>query len=316
MPEGIPIETVWKRLQQTSTSQEQLPDAFLVRHVETRAAKTGLGTIVDDGERSGEGKWLCYPIVRREESPYRMVSIGRTPNNDIVIADASVSKFHAYFRTETDLRVWDGGSTNGSTINDRKVPTRDHGEPPLQMNVGDVLRVGSVPLTLMDAKSILDLQGQLGYAPLPKKSAVRAVEHITVGQSPEYDLCITLGALAGRIDVLRLVESTRTLPTVTSSFKVCFDLSALGDAGLEIDPKLFSAATELLSGEDLSSVHVVVVAATAPAAAAVTSVLRLVGLEHSLEVLNRSPFDLPSTGTFQVPVGEPDVPPFPKDLPD
>jgi FHA domain len=69
-------------------------------------------------------------------------SLGRNPANNLQIADASVSSFHCRVELSTDLvLVKDLGSTNGTFID---------GQPVQQafMQVGQVLRLGSVELTL------------------------------------------------------------------------------------------------------------------------------------------------------------------------
>ncbi len=49
-----------------------------------------------------------------------MVTIGRSVNNDIIIASSSVSKLHAYFRYDAEIGMYsltDVGSTNGTVYN-------------------------------------------------------------------------------------------------------------------------------------------------------------------------------------------------------
>ena len=48
-----------------------------------------------------------------------MVTLGRAPNNDVVIPDQRISKFHAYFRQDAD-GIWtlaDANSSNGTALN-------------------------------------------------------------------------------------------------------------------------------------------------------------------------------------------------------
>jgi hypothetical protein len=80
---------------------------------------------------------LVYPLRRRADSVGHLVTLGRAPNNDVVIPDPSVSRFHA-------------GSTNGTSVNGASVPAKDHG-PPTSLKRGDTLRLGQVEFTFLDA---------------------------------------------------------------------------------------------------------------------------------------------------------------------
>src|SRR6188768_837852 len=59
-----------------------------------------------------------YPLVKKPGASFPdRITIGRTSNNDIVVADASISRLHAYVRR--DGKQWvvaDGGSKNGSWL--------------------------------------------------------------------------------------------------------------------------------------------------------------------------------------------------------
>ena len=45
------------------------------------------------------------PLVKVQEQYPSMIMLGRTVNNDIVIGDTSISKFHAFFRVGPGLRL-------------------------------------------------------------------------------------------------------------------------------------------------------------------------------------------------------------------
>jgi hypothetical protein len=80
-----------------------------------------------------------------------MVTIGRTANNDVILPDVSVSKFHAYFRLlgRERAQIVDAGSKNGTWLNGVRLPAR--GEPTL-IQVGDALRLGTLEMVVMDAR--------------------------------------------------------------------------------------------------------------------------------------------------------------------
>lgn len=75
----------------------------------------------------------------------RRISVGRTKENDLTIEDASVSKIHAslVLNSEKTLVVADTGSTNGTFINDARIP---YGKA-LELAPGDRLIFGSIEVT-------------------------------------------------------------------------------------------------------------------------------------------------------------------------
>ncbi|HEX4458891.1 MAG TPA: FHA domain-containing protein [Polyangia bacterium] len=77
-----------------------------------------------------------------------MITVGRTKNNDVVIADPLVSKFHAYFRLLGG--VWllaDAGSANGTRIGDIELPKRGQPQP---IQWGERVTFGDCMLTFLD----------------------------------------------------------------------------------------------------------------------------------------------------------------------
>lgn len=61
--------------------------------------------------------------VRKIQSGWpSMITVGRTRNNDIVLNDVSVSKFHAYFRIVDDqLEIADAGSLVGTWVGNTRL---------------------------------------------------------------------------------------------------------------------------------------------------------------------------------------------------
>jgi hypothetical protein len=64
-----------------------------------------------------------YAVEKSTRNPFSdMVTIGRALNNDIIIGDVGISKFHGYVRiTGNEVRFHDAGSTNGSRVDGRPV---------------------------------------------------------------------------------------------------------------------------------------------------------------------------------------------------
>lgn len=75
----------------------------------------------------------------------RRVTIGRTTNNDIVLDDVSVSRFHAWLQYDEGMGAWtviDAQSRNGTMLNGKRVAAK----AAAALVDGAVLRVGNVQL--------------------------------------------------------------------------------------------------------------------------------------------------------------------------
>jgi hypothetical protein len=98
-----------------------------------------------------------YPLIKKPGASFPdRITIGRTSNNDVVIADTSVSRLHAYVRRIGD--VWciaDAGSKNGTSLRGEPLePRRERALPSRAL-----LKIGDVELTFYVAA---DLYGALG----------------------------------------------------------------------------------------------------------------------------------------------------------
>lgn len=110
----------------------------------TRAA----GALVVD-ESTGDVAFRVFPLVRRPTSAYPFVTIGRAPDSDVVVVDASVSKFHAYVKEERDaFTLQDAKSRNGTFIGEDRVAARGTGAP-VPLASGASIRFGSVVTTFL-----------------------------------------------------------------------------------------------------------------------------------------------------------------------
>jgi hypothetical protein len=97
---------------------------------------------------------LVLPVIKVQEAFPSMITVGRTANNDIVIPDVEVSKFHAYFTQKgARLELSDAGSRNGSFVGERKVQPKG---PALEVRVGDRVRFSTVEFTVFDAGQCWD----------------------------------------------------------------------------------------------------------------------------------------------------------------
>ena len=98
-----------------------------------------------------------YPLTKKPGASFPdRITIGRTANNDIVIADHSVSRLHAYVRRDREQWVLaDAGSKNGSWLSSVQLQPRK--ERPL--NTKADLRLGDVDLTFYLAADLFKALG-------------------------------------------------------------------------------------------------------------------------------------------------------------
>jgi hypothetical protein len=98
-----------------------------------------------------------YPLTKKAGASFAdRITIGRTSNNDVVLADHSVSRLHAYLRKEpATWVVADAGSKNGSWLRGAKLEPRR--EQPLAS--GAVLRLGDLDLTFYLAADLYVVLG-------------------------------------------------------------------------------------------------------------------------------------------------------------
>ncbi|MEW5851119.1 MAG: FHA domain-containing protein [Myxococcota bacterium] len=83
-----------------------------------------------------------------------MISLGRTNNNDVVIPEMSVSKFHAFFKVAGD-RNWqlvDAGSSNGTRVNGQKLAAK----APTPVQSGDTVVLGDVAFLFLWPEQLVE----------------------------------------------------------------------------------------------------------------------------------------------------------------
>jgi hypothetical protein len=98
-----------------------------------------------------------YPLAKKPGASFPdRITIGRTSNNDVVIADTSISRFHAYIRRDgPQWVVADAGSKNGSWLRGGVLEPRK--ERPLPSRA--ILRLGDVDLTFYSAADLFAALG-------------------------------------------------------------------------------------------------------------------------------------------------------------
>ena len=82
---------------------------------------------------------------------------GRVPfmgNNDVVLSNRSVSRFHAYLTEQHGrFQIQDADSSNGTIVNRKSVAAQGQGDA-TELQTGDNVRVGTVELTFLNADAL------------------------------------------------------------------------------------------------------------------------------------------------------------------
>jgi hypothetical protein len=110
-------------------------------------------------ERTGPRTMMAYPLKKRPDAPYDFVSVGRSPQNDVVLMESSVSRMHATLDKDGEQwRILDAGSRHGTKVNGELAPARGHGQP-IVLTSGDRVKFGDVIVSFVGAAGVLDLTG-------------------------------------------------------------------------------------------------------------------------------------------------------------
>jgi hypothetical protein len=146
-------------------------DAFLVRKGPLEAGRRPLRpqkTMLIEGHKvdaalTSKGpapstSLVVIPVQHTGRSPYpSMITVGRTRNNDVVLNDVVVSKFHAFFKEENGkLLLLDADSRNGTFIDGTPVPKNKAGAA-IVAAPGSKIKFGLLDFWLLDAEGLRDL---------------------------------------------------------------------------------------------------------------------------------------------------------------
>ncbi len=105
----------------------------------------------------GGGDPLAVVVEKTKDNAFqRRVTIGRTTNNDIILDDGSVSRFHAWLQQDETGKGWafvDAGSRNGSQVAGKRVTAK----APTPLVSGQKVRIGSVELTFFSAEAFVKM---------------------------------------------------------------------------------------------------------------------------------------------------------------
>ena len=99
---------------------------------------------------------VVFAVRHNGRSAGHLITLGRAPDNDVVVPDVSISRFHAFVKDGGGGRwlMQDAGSTNGTTVNGNSVPRQGHG-PATELASGDDVRLGQVDLTFLDSEALV-----------------------------------------------------------------------------------------------------------------------------------------------------------------
>lgn len=145
------------------TAAEHSEEESLEKSQTIKGNKTHIVNLDDHlSKRSGPGSSLpyaIYPFIKRSnsQSPAHVITIGRTPNNDMIMKDMAISKSHAAVRiSKGSFFIEDCGSTNGTRLNGVRV-----GDKPVLLRDRDVIALGSYEFTFLYPSSLHDLLSRI-----------------------------------------------------------------------------------------------------------------------------------------------------------
>ncbi|MCE9673514.1 FHA domain-containing protein [Myxococcus stipitatus] len=106
-----------------------------------------LKTVTNAGPPTlGASEPVVFSVVKSRTNAFgRGITVGRTGNNDVVLDDGSVSRFHAWFARDearSGILLTDAGSKNGSFLGGVRLTPRK----PVLLEDGARLRFGQVEL--------------------------------------------------------------------------------------------------------------------------------------------------------------------------
>ncbi len=132
-------------------------DKFSVAMDETVMSESG-----GDLQRADPSLQSYYVVPlrgRADDFKTGPVTVGRSPDSDIVIDDMSLSKQHAIFDITDKVRLRDDNSRNGTFVDDRAAGAG------LALDSGQAVRLGSVQFTFLSAADLTALVQRLKSAP-------------------------------------------------------------------------------------------------------------------------------------------------------
>jgi len=130
-------------------SRTQSLSALDVEEMETTFTKD-----MSDIPLRKDSRSAVLPIRKIQSTFPDMITVGRTANNDIVVADVSVSRFHAFFAVlDEGVALADAGSRNGTQVDGERLEPRGPATP---VTPGSLVTFGKTDFYVLDAGSLWD----------------------------------------------------------------------------------------------------------------------------------------------------------------
>lgn len=126
-----------------------------------REAETTLVSGFDVVARPGSQPAVSvFPLAKKPGAPFsEMITVGRTGNNDVVLNDVTVSRFHAYFKgSGGSWFVCDSGSKNGTRVDGERLDARKE----TRLTAGAHVRFGDVEGVFYPAAELYDFLVAVG----------------------------------------------------------------------------------------------------------------------------------------------------------
>ena len=103
-----------------------------------------------------------YPLLKKPGAAFAdIITMGRTPNNDVVIDHVTVSRFHAFLREGNGTWiVCDAGSKNGTCLDGKPLEPRQE----VQISPGARITLGDIEVGFYLADALFDVLGGTGGA--------------------------------------------------------------------------------------------------------------------------------------------------------
>lgn len=161
-PGGLPLGTFTAQLIQDERAMRELcgPAVLVMCRSTTAARPRPLQRTIFEETDTAETGFTVLPVRKNgieRGGPATPITVGRAPSCDIMIADVTLSKLHAFFRKDGDgFLLEDGGSRNGTLVNGAPVAVRGAG-PAVRVPSPSLVRFGSVTVSFLMLPALCEM---------------------------------------------------------------------------------------------------------------------------------------------------------------